>query len=653
MGNTMESLLSDLAQFHFLRPFWLLGLIPACTLVLLLVRKKSSVGSWKGVISPHLLPHLIQGNAHKPSPWPYIFLALCMSLSAIALAGPTWKKLPQAVQKKINAQVVVLDLSLSMYADDIPPSRLTRAKHKLSDILSKTEEGLTGLVVFSGMPHVVSPLTDDTNTIMSMVNSLSPDIMPLKGSDTTAALKKAKEVLLQSGLNEGHIILMTDEIEANLASKAKQFLDTSKMPVSIYAIGTSAGAPIRLPNGSFVKNQDGGIVVVKTNERTMREAANKLHGRFTTISATDDDINYLLGYKTSLLQDEVKETQRDFDAWEEMGHWLVLLILPFAAAGYRKGWLGVFLLPLLLTGHSPDLRADTWDNLWNTPNQQGAKAYEEGQYGKAQSLFDDPLWKGTAAYRAGDFEAAAELFGEANTATGYYNQGNAFAQQGQLEAAETSYDQALEIDPNHAAAKANKALVEKLLKQQKQQEQSGDGDKEGDDKKPGDDQEKSDDPSDDSSQDGEQEQDSSEDSSTDSSEKSGDQSSEEKSNQQQDSQQQSGDQGNEESTSAEDSNNTAEDSENAGEEQKPEPGEPGETSEEDQQGAGANEENAEPTDDESEPSSSLEGKGTTEDEQALNQWLRRIPDDPGGLLRRKFSQESQLRNNSSTEKESW
>ena len=640
MGNTMNSLLSELAQFHFLRPFWLLGLVPACLLVLLLLRKKSNVGSWKGVISPHLLPHLIQGNAHKPSPWPYVFLALCLGMGTIAMAGPTWKKLPQAVQKKINAQVVVLDLSLSMYADDILPTRLARAKHKLSDILNKTDEGLTGLVVFSGTPHVVSPLTDDTNTIMSMVNSLSPDIMPIKGSRTIDALKKAKDVLLQSGLNEGHIILMTDEIEANLAPQAKQFLDTSKMPVSIYAIGTNAGAPIRLPNGSFVKNQAGGIVVVKTNERTMREAANKLRGRFTTISATDDDINYLLGHKTSLLQDEVKDTERDFDAWEEMGHWLVLLILPFAAAGYRKGWLGMLILPVLLASNSSDLQADTWENLWVTPNQQGAKAYEEGNFGKAQTLFEDPLWKGTAAYRAGDFETAAELFGEANTAKGYYNQGNAFAQQGQLEAAETSYDQALEIDPNHAAAKANKALVKKLLKQQKQQEQSGDGDKEGDDKKPGDDQEKSEDSSEDASKDkGDQ---SGEENSED---QPGDSESDQQSGQEDDSQKESGEQ----SGKAGDSD---EDSKNESQGQKPDPNESGENPEEDQQTPEAGEQDANP-DDEAEPSSSLEGKGTTEDEQALNQWLRRIPDDPGGLLRRKFSQESQLRNNSSTEKESW
>ena len=187
----MTEFLKEIEQFHFLRPYWLLAIIPALILIVLMWKRKAAFGPWQSVISPHLVPHLLSGNVQQQSKFPLVLLLICWLLASIAMAGPTWRTLPQAVQKKIDAQVIVLDLSLSMYAKDIAPSRLVRARMKLTDILKRADEGLTALVVYAGTPHVVTPLTDDTNTILSMVNSLSPDIMPIKGSDPIEAVKHA------------------------------------------------------------------------------------------------------------------------------------------------------------------------------------------------------------------------------------------------------------------------------------------------------------------------------------------------------------------------------------------------------------------------------------------------------------------------------
>ena len=629
----MNTLLTELAQFHFLRPAWFLALLPAVLLVVLLWNRRSAYGSWQQVIAPHLLQHLLAGSGQPKKRGSLILLLIVWTLTVIALAGPTWQKLPQAVQKKVDAQVIVLDLSLSMYAQDVSPSRMERARFKLSDILRRSKEGLTGLVVFAGTPHVVTPLTDDTRTILSMVDSLSPDIMPIPGSDPAAAVIRAREVLEQSGMPQGHILLLTDEIPADFADTVKQELNTRDTPVSIFAIGTSEGSPISLPGGSFVKDDSGSIVVAKVNEGAMKTAARQLGGRFTTLTYSDEDVDYLLDFKANLLDQEMKETERDFDTWDEMGPWLVILMLPLAAAGYRKGWLGAFLLPIMLGAGllSPQsAHADVWENLWKTPDQQGQEAWRSERYQSAAEKFKDPLWKGSAHYRSGNFAEAEEEFAKVDSADAHFNRGNALAKQQKLEEALEAYDKALELDPEMEAAQKNKQLVKQAAKQRKRKK---DGDKNGE----GDSDDKGDN----------KDQDSDNNESGDSDEKSGDQKKDGdqngdqdgEQNQQQGGKQDQGDEQNEKERKQPGQNQQNRDADDEEQEQ----GLPGDR---------------EPQDAEEETPNPIaprlqESLQSAEDQQALQQWLERVPDEPGGLLRRKFKMESQLRNRNDLDSQAW
>ncbi|MCG8669037.1 MAG: VWA domain-containing protein [Pseudomonadales bacterium] len=621
----IEQLLNELAEFHFLRPEWFLALIPALLLFIFLLNRRSAQGSWQKIVAPHLLPHLLQGSIGKKSRFPIFLILVCWILAVLGMAGPTWEKIPQAVQKKVDAQVIVLDLSLSMFAQDISPSRLTRAKHKLSDILSKSNEGLTGLVVFAGTPHVVTPLTDDNRTILSMVDSLSPDIMPIPGGDSAAAVIKAKEVLNQGGIPQGHIILITDDIKADFVDRVKAEVDVQDMPVSIFAIGTKDGSPIPLPGGNFVKNQAGSIVIAKVNQGALKIAAKQLRGRFTTLTYSDDDIDYLLGFKANLLDQEMKDTERDFDTWDEAGHWLVVLILPFAAMGYRKGWLGSFVAVICISGlflAAPPAQADIWQDLWQTKDQQGQKAWRQKHYQQAAEKFSDPLWKGSAHYRSENYEAAAEEFAKLDTAESHYNRGNALAKQQLIDEAIGAYEKALSHDPEMQDAKDNLALLEQLKEQQEQQQGDGDSDESQDSQENQDQQQ-------DQQQNQEQDQ-SQQDQNNDQQEQDGENQPSQQSedgekdpNQQQQQDQQQQDQ--QDSAEQEEQNQQAQNEQQENEEQEPQPLSP----------------------------QLQETQESAEDQQALQQWLERVPDEPGGLLRRKFKLESRLRNQSNLESQAW
>lgn len=627
------SLSDAIAQFHFLRPLWLLAVLPASALVILLWRRKASYGIWERVISPHLLPHLMQGGAGEQSRLPLVLLLAGWLLACLALAGPTWRKLPEAAQQKIDARVIVLDLSLSLYATDLPPSRLARARMKLTDILNQNREGLTALVVFAGTPHVVTPLTDDVNTIRSMVDSLSPDIMPIKGSDPVAALRRAVSVLRQGGIDSGRILLITDELPDDFARRTGKYLPAS-MRLSILGIGTAEGAPIRLPDGSFIKDPGGNVVVPRLDIEHLKKTARQLGGRFSTLATGDEDIHYLLS-SDSLLDQEVKDTRREFDVWDELGPWLVVLILPLAAAGYRRGWLSALLLPLLgglLTLGTPrPAQAFQWADLWQTPDQQAQALLEQGKSAEAARTFSRPDWKGASAYRSGNFEGAAQSFRQQTDADGPYNLGNALTELGQYDDAIAAYERALQLDPTNDDARHNAEVARRRKERQQSSDNStgnSDPNRQGDDQQPSDQK----DPQDQKGQQDQQDR--------------------------QDPQETHQEPPPPQSTPGE--------QQDAKEQQDAPPRQP-ETPDQARQPSPPDEpadpqppgqqppREPQPAD---EPPSAAPAEPTqeprqTEHQQALEQWLRRLPDDPGGLLRRKFERETQLRKSTPHGESTW
>ena len=458
-----------LADFHFLRPWWLLAMIPAAIVLFLLIKNKYRRGEWSEVCDAELLPFILQEEPIQSHPGSWIFASLASLLCIVAAAGPTWERLPSPAFRNDSALVIALDLSKSMNATDIKPSRISRARYKISDILQQRKDGQTALLVYSGDAFTVTPLTTDTVTINSQLEALTTDIMPSSGSNSGIAVEKAVDLLRQAGLASGHILLVTDNVDTDSASHIRQVLGDYQL--SVLAMGTPDGAPIPIAGGGFLKDRQGNIVVAKMDAAELSELASAGHGIFQTVTANDDDVKQLSDlFNKPINQDRSTQTNLNLQQWDEKGPWLLLFVLPWAALQFRKGLLILalaFILPF-----PREVFAFDWQNLWQTPDQRAQQSFQQQQYQQAAEQFSDLNWRAAAQYKAGQYQQAAETLKTTQTADGHYNRGNALAKAGELQQAIEAYQQALKLDPQHADAKYNKELVEKQLQdQQKQQGQ--------------------------------------------------------------------------------------------------------------------------------------------------------------------------------------
>ncbi len=327
----------DLNNFHFIRPYWFLAAIPVAFVLWKLAKQHLTNKHWESVCDPELLPYILQQQAVAQSRWPFSLSALAAFLSIIALAGPTWERMPSPVFRNDAALVIVLDLSRSMDASDIKPSRLIRARYKISDILKRRKDGQTALLVYAGDAFTVTPLTDDTETINAQLNALNTGIMPVQGSNTALALQSAIKLFKQAGLQNGQILLITDGAEDETAMQAVE--EISPYNLSILAVGTDDGAPIQAPGGGFLKDKRGDIVIPKLDQARLRHLASVGGGSYQLITANDSDIEHLLDAIDRRSMQEQSEQHSDLllEQWQELGPWLLLLVLPLTVLIFRRG----------------------------------------------------------------------------------------------------------------------------------------------------------------------------------------------------------------------------------------------------------------------------------------------------------------------------
>ncbi|PID48912.1 MAG: hypothetical protein CR991_09240 [Proteobacteria bacterium] len=572
---------------HFLHPAWLWLLILLPLLWLVRLWSKPNNTHWHSIVDPELAPFVLSGQEKRGRILPLLVFSLIAALAIIAMAGPAWQKAAMPVFRQQQAVVVALDLSSSMYARDLKPSRLDRARFKLIDFLQLRKDGQTGLVVFAGDTFIVSPLSDDIRTIEAQMKGLSPDIMPVQGSSLQSAVLKSLNLLQQAGVSQGTILAFTDGAEDMAASrKAVQQAKQAGFNVSILAFGTAEGAPIPLRHGGFLKDSQGQVVMPKLDSAALSSLAQLGGGQFMEATLDDQDIQVLnrrlqsMGSAADQLQDGAG---RKIDHWVNEGIWLVVLILPLALLLFRRGWLAVLAVFVLLP-QTQTVEASIWTNLWYTSDQQGQAAMANGDVEQAQHLFKDKDWRAAAAYKAGNYELAAELYSQSENPESLYNYGNVLARQGKYPLAISVYERVLMHDPQHEDARYNLELLKKQQEQQQEQQKA-------------------------------QQQASSSESSQQQNQSSGENEQTGESNQ--------GDHQQQEPETNTSEAEQAQKQEQALEEQQP-----------------AEQNNAEQSSEEAETPQKAEAQAMSQQElekqQATEQWLRRIPDDPAGLWRRKF-----------------
>ncbi|WP_340677909.1 VWA domain-containing protein [Paraglaciecola sp.] len=473
----MNDILTTFADFHFLRPFWLWAILPLIIMGSLLAYFNKQQSGWQSVLAGHLYKHIISHARGKKLRKPLGLLTLGWIIATLALAGPTWQRLPQPVFQLHNGKVVLLDMSMSMRATDIKPNRLTRAKYKAIDLVKQISEGETGLVAYAGDAFTISPLSSDGQNLTMLIPSLSPEIMPIAGSEPALGLQAAIALLQNANYPQGEIFWITDGIDNQQMKEMSELLNTSPYRLSVLAVGTEEGAPIQMQNGELLKDNNGSIVLPKLTSSNLKTLAKQGGGRYAPMQADNSDIEYLvdqstLGTDEQQTEDDNENANDSFgDKWQEMGPYLLLLLLPFAAYSFRRGLLSMVLLGLLLPVYTPPASAGLWKDMWQTNNQQGFEAFDKQQFDEAAQKFDDPLWLGSALYKNKDYENALKAFSQVDSPQGRYNHANTLAQLGKLPEAIKKYNEVLAEQPDHQDALANKALIEKLLEQQQSEQQ--------------------------------------------------------------------------------------------------------------------------------------------------------------------------------------
>ncbi len=456
-----------ISDFHFIRP-WLLALTVLPAIILLLANRSGDPRSrWKEMIAPHLLDKLLVNGSEDKRVMPSSMLAMMLVVGIIGAAGPTWKREPPPFVADAATLVIAVDLSQTMDAIDVTPSRLERVKLKISDVIGNRKGARTAVIAYAGTAHLVVPPTEDPVLLATYTEALTTRIMPKPGKDTTAALRLANDLFKKDG-TIGTILIITDQVEASASGAIK----SSRNGIVILGVGTVAGGPVKTANGEFAMNASGARLFPKLDIAGL-EAIGKATGA-DVATMTDDDsdvrwINQRVRSNFALAQSTSE------DRWRDLGWWLVVPLVVAMALSFRRGWvvkIGVAMLAINLSSPRA-VHAEGLVDMWLTGDQQGRVAFERGEFERASVLFTNPLWKGVAFYRVGKFQEAIDALATVESPDSSYNQGNAFLQLGKFEQAIISYQNALKERAGWQDAAANLDIAQQLLKAQraKQEEQ--------------------------------------------------------------------------------------------------------------------------------------------------------------------------------------
>lgn len=443
-----------LPTLQFLRPWWLLALFALPLLVFAWRSRQRKRSGWRDAVDPHLLPHLLESGGERGARAPWLALAV-LALAILALAGPSWRQREQPLWQTRAPLVVALDLSSSILANDLPPSRLLQARAKIASLLKERAGGQVGLVAFADEAYTVAPLTDDAANVALFLDALSPDIMPVDGSHAADAISRSEQLLKQAGFAQGDILLLSNAADGDAKAEAANAARAGYR-VSVLGLGTSGGAAYRRPDGSIGHSA--------LDASSLRAVASAGHGGYATAEADDGDLRSL-GVLDPQHAGAMSAQGAKNAVAIDGGYWLLPPLLLLALLLFRRG--GAFAALLVCAFALPSLPAHAAEGtLWKRADQQAHAQMQQG----------------AEAYRRNDFADAAKAYADVADAEGQYNYGNALAKQGDYEQAIAAYDRALKLAPGMPDAIANRKAVEAAMKRKPPQ---GDQQRQQQNRKPG------------------------------------------------------------------------------------------------------------------------------------------------------------------------
>lgn len=303
---------TTLTTLTWLRPEWLWGILPIAFGLWLWPRNQAQRNPWENVCDPHLLAHLTKQQPYTAGARPKIIVAIVLLVLIIALAGPSWEFQQQPLYRKDAVVVVALDMSPAMMDEDLPPSRLHRAKYKLSDFFRAWQEGSVGLIAYTDEAFVASPLTTDTQTLQALLPALEYSIMPVRGSNVTHALQEAERLMQQSHTDHGDILVVTAAHIPDEAYPLARALLAKHIRTHVYALRAD-------PQYQQLAQSGGGQLQQFTDD--------------------DKDLQQLSAYFASQNTAKTHQSEETLAVRLDQGHYFLWLLLPLLLLAFRRGWL--------------------------------------------------------------------------------------------------------------------------------------------------------------------------------------------------------------------------------------------------------------------------------------------------------------------------
>jgi Ca-activated chloride channel family protein len=449
------------SQFHFAQGAWLWGLLAIPVVLLLYVFLHGAEGAERleRFADRHLLPHLIKSSATARTNvrWTLLLWSLAWLCGVVAMAGPSWSYTQEQTYEPARDLVIVLDLSQSMNATDVEPSRIARAREKIEDLMDMSHDDSIGLIAYAAVPHMITPLTDDFRTIKNLLPELNTSLVTIQGDRLKPALQMAAGMLKDEVGDEKSILVISD---GGFQERDIVGLVQAAGNATIYTMGV--GAP--------------GSGLQASRLQTLATAG---HGIYVEANYTDSDTRTILS-RMGVANFRARMSGQSVRNWKERFYVpaliLALLLLPL----FRKGaaFPAILLLSAMLIPFG-NAKADTISDLFMNRDQQAKAAYDSRDYKDAMIKFDTPYQRGVVAYRAKQYDKAVSLFEAANRAharlNSLYDLGNAQLMNDQIEDAVASYRAALRIKPNDIPTLHNLAIALKMLKKDPQKEQNKGG----------------------------------------------------------------------------------------------------------------------------------------------------------------------------------
>jgi Ca-activated chloride channel family protein len=444
-------------EFHFLRPDFMWVAIPVSVVILLGIVLYPSPNSWKNHVAKHLQPYVIQKGTAWKSRVIQLSVLVMFALGFIGFLGPSWDEIKTPVKKIESQLIIALDLSQSMLAKDISPTRLERAKFKIHDLLMAHPRAETTLLVFAGSTHTAIPFTTDYKIIKDQLDGLKPSMMPIKGTEFGVLFNKI-DTLFNDNKAEGKVLLITDDLADISVEEVSVFLQQNNVSLYIYPFATQSGAAVP----SFKENS--ALNLEKRNRLASLENVN-----FLEMTLDDSDVRDL----AKVISDElVFEDEQDAEEenWKDNGYWLLFPLALLFLFSFRKGWsLNLIVVAVVFSSCSDQDNESYSDfnfsDLWYTQEYQAQKEYDAKNYLEAANMFKDPMRKGVAYFKAGDFLSAQTAFAKDTTVSGMYNLGLTYAKLGKLTESQAIFENIVERDPSNENANSNLKKITLAIEQ--------------------------------------------------------------------------------------------------------------------------------------------------------------------------------------------